>query len=85
MYPRRRLRANCDRLEAAGTRVLVFEPDNALSKTIGLNAMAPHRLHSILHATTDFVNRRLTALSAEDEVVVNRLSTPADSAPDLWA
>lgn len=73
-YPRRRLRSNVARLRDAGVNVLVLEPDQKLSRAMGLNAMAPHRLRPIVEATTAFVDRRLTTLSADDELALSGLT-----------
>lgn len=74
-YPGRRLRANTAMLRANGVKVFVLEPDNHVSRAMGVNAMAPQRLRSVVHASADFVPRRLAVLSAEDEVVLRAITT----------
>ena len=65
-YPRRRLRANVAALRAAGTEVLVLEPDGMLAREVGINAMNPDKLRPVVVSSALRINEYLAELEGLD-------------------
>ncbi|MGH1493185.1 MAG: patatin-like phospholipase family protein [Acidimicrobiales bacterium] len=67
--PRRRLLAECRAIKAAGTDVLIIQPDALVAKAMGLNPMDPDRVKSIV--------------AQSDVMMTEQLSTTAQGITDL--
>ena len=73
-YPRRRLKANVRRLEAAETQVIVLEPNAEVVRATGINAMDPARLTPILTASERMIIDRLGRSTLPERKILSRLS-----------
>ncbi|MEM7322206.1 MAG: patatin-like phospholipase family protein [Actinomycetota bacterium] len=60
--PRRQLQEEILKIEAVGTKTLVFEPDNRVTRSMGLNPMNHHRIRSILTATDRMTHQDLAVV-----------------------
>lgn len=82
--PRRRLLAECGAIEAAGTKVLVIQPDASVAKSMGLNPMDPERVPSIVKRSDEMVAQQLTVTDRSLTDVLDHaagaLTSPADVA-----
>ena len=73
-YPRRQLRRNVESLRRAGAHVLVLEPDQQMSKAMGLNAMATHRLPAVVEASEPFIDRWTNELDESRRRILQMLA-----------
>ncbi len=65
-YPRRQLRANVAALRAAGTEVLVLEPDGPLAREVGINAMNPEKLRPVVASSALRISEYLAELETPE-------------------
>lgn len=57
--PRRQLQTEIEKIEALGTKTLVFEPGKAVTRSMGLNPMNHNRIRSILTSSDEMTHRQL--------------------------
>lgn len=81
--PRRRLRAELRMLQDSGSSTLVFQPDRAVARAMGLNPMDHRRVPSIISRSDELVNRLLPSMSAHALDILARgsrlLASPVDA------
>ena len=73
-YPRRQLRGNVEALREAGTEVIVIQPDRALGRAMGINAMATNRVENVVEATEVFLGRFFDQIDEEAQALLGELS-----------
>ena len=81
--PRRRLLAECQAIEATGTRVLVIQPDAAVAKAMGLNPMDPNRVPSIVERSDKMVVRQLKRTERDLTELLDHAAGVLTSPPDV--